>query len=273
MSKPRSTNEGANSDLPIITHIPHSSVAIPLEDQINFLRPVTELRLETNKLNDHFTDKLFQSDSTNVRALIFTVNRFLVDVERFEEDEFESMSAKGMGALYTHDTDGNRFRADLTGSARELLLNKYYRPHHKQLAVLAEEAIARCNRALIIDAHSFPDIPLPCDENQSSNRPDICLGTDFFHTPYWLIDVVRSHFAKHGYHVEINMPYSGTMVPLSFYKKDNRLGSVMIEINRRLYLDEEYQIIELKFNELHKCINDLYDSITIESASHQYLNR
>jgi N-formylglutamate amidohydrolase len=139
----------------------------------------------------------------------------LVDVERFEQDEQEPMSAKGMGALYTHDTQGVRFRHDLNGATREALLDKYYRPHHQQLAELAEQSIKQFGHALVIDAHSFPDIPLPCDANQAAPRPDICLGTDAYHTPDWISKLAKKQFEQHGYRVEIDKPYSGTMVPLN----------------------------------------------------------
>ncbi len=43
--------------------------------------------------------------------------------------------------------------------------------------------------------------------------------------------------------VGINRPYAGTLVPTTFYGKDQRVLSVMIEVNRRLYLtDEPYDI-------------------------------
>jgi N-formylglutamate amidohydrolase len=235
---------------------------IPSGDQAEFLRPLTELKLEISKLNDHYTDRLFQTKLPNVTPLVFPVNRFLVDVERFEQDEHEPMSAKGMGALYTHDTAGKRFREDLTGDARETLLNKYYRPHHRKLTLLADKAISDFGQALIVDAHSFPDIPLPCDSNQEFPRPDICLGTDTYHTPEWLTALAKTQFEKHGYHVEIDSPYSGTMVPLDFYKKDNRLSSIMIEINRRLYLEDEYQLTHLNFEKLNKCINQFFSLLT-----------
>ena len=70
---------------------------IPKEDQVNFLRSFAALGPEINKLTDHFTARLFQSAAVNVQAHVFPVNRFLVDVERFEDDEIEPMAAKGMG--------------------------------------------------------------------------------------------------------------------------------------------------------------------------------
>jgi N-formylglutamate deformylase len=38
--------------------------------------------------------------------------------------------------------------------------------------------------------------------------------------------------------VEIDRPFSGALVPMAFYRSDARVSAVMIEVNRRLYLDE-----------------------------------
>ena len=37
--------------------------------------------------------------------------------------------------------------------------------------------------------------------------------------------------------MEINRPFAGSIVPMKYYRKDIRVMSVMIEINRRLYID------------------------------------
>ena len=39
-----------------------------------------------------------------------------------------------------------------------------------------------------------------------------------------------------GFSVRDNRPFAGTIVPLRFYGKDARVWSVMIEVNRGLYL-------------------------------------
>ncbi|MBQ3663473.1 MAG: N-formylglutamate amidohydrolase [Clostridia bacterium] len=38
--------------------------------------------------------------------------------------------------------------------------------------------------------------------------------------------------------MEMNRPYSGSMVPLAYYRKDRRVMSLMIEVNRSLYMEE-----------------------------------
>jgi len=36
----------------------------------------------------------------------------------------------------------------------------------------------------------------------------------------------------------MNQPFSGSIVPSNYFQKDKRVFSVMIEVNRRLYMDE-----------------------------------
>ena len=39
-----------------------------------------------------------------------------------------------------------------------------------------------------------------------------------------------------------NHPFSGPIVPMKHYRKDQRVQSLMIEINRWLYLEEDYSV-------------------------------
>ena len=39
-----------------------------------------------------------------------------------------------------------------------------------------------------------------------------------------------------------NQPFSGTIVPMKHYHKDQRVQSLMIEINRWLYLAEDFLV-------------------------------
>jgi N-formylglutamate amidohydrolase len=113
------------------------------------------------------------------------------------------------------------------------------RPHHAKRTRLVEEALAAHGRALIIDGHSFPSRPLPVDLDQSPERPDICIGTDGFHTPPQLVEALIDTCAEFGWSVAVDRPYTGTLVPLVHCGKDSRVVSVLIEVNRRLYLKNE----------------------------------
>ena len=80
---------------------------------------------------------------------------------------------------------------------------------------------------------------MPYELDQTSLRADICIGTDSFHTPLTARDAIVAIAEADGYSVAVDAPFSGALVPLSSYRKDHRILSVMIEVNRRLYMEEE----------------------------------
>ena len=101
-----------------------------------------------------------------------------------------------------------------------------------------DRALEAHGRALIVDGHSFPNRPLPVDRDQSLERPDVCIGTDAFHSPRALVQRLERLCRGRGLTVWVNRPYAGTMVPLAHFQRDDRVESVMLEINRRLYMGE-----------------------------------
>lgn len=99
----------------------------------------------------------------------------------------------------------------------------YYRPHHVKLTDAVNAALAAHGRCLIIDAHSFPAVPLPYELDQDPNRPDFCIGTDSFHTPDSIASEAQASFLEAGYTVTANRPFAGSLVPLEHYQQDKRL--------------------------------------------------
>lgn len=222
----------------MILHIPHASTVIPPELLRTFRISHEELQRELIRLTDAFTDELFVEALPSACAIIHPVSRFVVDPERFAANEQEPMAEKGMGAVYTHTTQGERLRLDLSSEERTRLLAAYYFPHHDALTKAVSDVLEEDGICLVLDCHSFPSRPLPCDVDQTPHRPDICIGTDPFHTPEWLADILIRLLQDRGYSVEENRPYCGTIVPTTFYRTNKDVVSVMIELNRRLYLDE-----------------------------------
>ncbi len=130
----------------------------------------------------------------------------------------------------------------LTRKKRQELLERYYIPHHQKLTEAVEESLLANHHCLIIDGHSFPALPLPYELEQTAFRPDFCLGTDDFHTSEELVATVEKELESCGYSIARDQPFSGTIVPMKHYRKDQRVQSLMIEINRWLYLGEDYSI-------------------------------
>ena len=144
------------------------------------------------------------------------------------------MAAKGVGFYCTKTDQGVEFRQ--LGRWKEIVLRDFYRPHHARLTELVRHKLEATGLCCLIDGHSFAEVPFLREVDQHSERPDICLGTQGLHTPAWLVDAVRSIYQAAGLSVELNRPYAGSMVPLEFLDKEPRVFSIMIEVNRRLYL-------------------------------------
>ena len=141
-----------------------------------------------------------------------------------------------MGAVYTKTSSGEPLRR-ITAEEREGLLRRHYDPNHRRLTAAVEAKLQTHGRCLIVDGHSFHPTPLPYEPDQAPDRPDFCIGTDPYHTPRDLSEAVLRFLRRNGYSVELNRPYAGSMVPLKQYQRDKRVSSIMIEVNRRLYMD------------------------------------
>ena len=236
----------------MILHIPHSSTIIPTELRNQIVLSEEELANELLLMTDAFTDELFNSPDVT-SAIRFPISRILVDVERFSDNTLEPMSKVGMGMIYTHTADGKTLKRALLPQETKNL-HRYYSKHHQALEVETTTELEKNGRALIVDCHSFPNKPLPCDENQTTPRPDFCIGSDQYHTPLGLIDLAKSSLKEMGYSVGVNWPYAGTMVPGKFYRKNDKVTSIMIEVNRNLYMDEMTGLKKASFNSMKSVI-------------------
>ncbi len=223
----------------MIFNIPHASHLIPDNERPSLLLTDQELYTELLRVTDWHTDIVFGSAAREGDIVVqFPVSRLVLDPERFLEDAIEPMSSCGVGVIYVKSSLGGRLRNPVSGEMRQRLLDTYYHPHHRKLADAVSDEIVRHGQSLIVDCHSFSSVPLHYDLDQSPNRPDICIGTDAFHTPTPLLEAVLDTFSSMGYSVEINRPYSGCIVPENYYLQDKRVSSIMVELNRKLYMNE-----------------------------------
>lgn len=226
----------------IIIHIPHSSKLIPEDIRKDIKLSDEELNKEINIVTDLYTDKIFNGED----VMRFKYSRLVCDVERFSDDRKEIMSRKGMGAVYTVTSQGKVLR-EITKESREDIIEKYYKPYHKKLSLLVESKLEEYEECFIIDCHSFNT---NVKHIKSRDIPDICLGLDEYHTPKEVVYKLRRLFEGHGYTVGINVPFSGSMVPLDYHNMDNRVSTVMIELNRDLYIEGESGINLKRMNKL-----------------------
>ena len=253
-------------DCPVIGHIPHASILIPPDVRQSLAISGDDLTEELRRVTDWYVDELFVW--LGDRAVVCPVSRLVVDVERFDNDEDEVMASRGMGAVYTKTSDGRPLRSTLTDGERTNLLDRFYHPHHREAEKRVQSCLDQYGRCLILDCHSFPSRPLPCDQDQNMPRPDICIGTDPFHTPPALTTGVTDYFRSLGLTVFHDKPYRGTFVPSLFHAANRRVSSLMIEISRRLYMDETTGNKNRSFESLRHAVGGLEESLTKLGMKH-----
>lgn len=248
----------------LILHIPHSSEVIP--NRNGYIVNNILLDNEILKLTDWYTDDLFGSDvDISVKA---EFSRIFCDVERFADDSQEIMAQFGMGVLYEKSDAGETIRK-ISPAIRKEILNNYYWIHHKKLSQAIQDQLKANNRAVLIDCHSFPNTPFLRDLDQRSPRPDFNIGTDQFHTPEYLIETSLEFFKEKGYSLGIDWPYKGTIVPLEYYKKNKNVESIMLEINKSLYLREPGNERTDNYMDIKKVIRE-YLKIIKRASSNMY---
>ena len=214
-----------------LIHIPHSSTCIPPEYRKTFCADKPEHEIEV--MTDWFCDDLF---SCGRERIVFPVSRLVCDPERFREDRQEVMAEVGMGAVYERCSDLSPLRK-IDPSEKERILRRYYDPHHRHFSDAVRRKLEAFGECVMIDGHSFYPSALPYERCQRADRPDFCIGTSEYHTPEKTVCALREVLEGKGFSVGINVPFEGTIVPMEFFEQDRRVHSVMVEINRRLYMD------------------------------------
>ena len=175
-----------------------------------------------NKWTDWYTDMLFSplSKKENVETIVFPYSRFVCDVERLKNDPLENI---GQGIIYT-EFDG--YKRNLTEGQKKNIM-KLWEEHQTNL-----QSAIKDENTVLVDCHSFPS-------NLSNN--DICIGyNDDWSYNKDIVNSIIKIFEKEGYSVERNIPYSNSITP----EKDFPYNSVMIEVNKRIYMNENLMLLE-----------------------------
>jgi len=253
---------GSVAAKPIIVHIPHNSTCIPARYRHEICLGDAELTAELLAMTDRFTDQLF-GQATRYGATLFVngVSRLVMDPERFPDDHEEPMASKGMGAVYVSTSNGRPLRAtSFSAQDRQQVMDELYWPYSHAFHKLVADHLHQFGKCLVIDAHSFPSQALPY-EDDNLLRPDICFGYDVFHQPMELLKVLESICVDEGLTSARNQPFSGSYVPVGYYRSARRIHSLMIEVKRSLYMDEALGVKSVDYSRFSHVLGRLIRAI------------
>ena len=233
----------------ILLHVPHSSAVFPQESVYSF----NDLDEQEKRLIDYYTDELFvpNHSSDKINSAVFPYCRLYCDVERLINDPLET---RGLGIRYSWGlTEHVERHLSFSFSSKEESFRLYSDFHTKVSNTLVRQS-GIDDDILLIDCHSFSHLP----NLLNSNPPDIdiCIGYNDDETcpNKVVIGNIARFFESFGYKVGINEPFSNSKtfsVPVKYH-------SVMIEINKRLYMDEETLEKKEDFMWIHQILQSLY---------------
>lgn len=225
----------------LIVHIPHSSLRISKEFEDRLLISKERFNEENMFLCDYKIDEYVPN---KYKIIKFKYSRMMCDVERYKSND-EVMNKYGMGYIYSLTSNKEK----LIDINKEYIkhIDKIYDEHHNRIDNECTKILKKNKKCYIIDMHSFSD-ELVNKLFDIKDSPDICIGINTTYDKK-ILDFTLNFFEMNGYTVKINYPYSGSLLP-NKYTNDNRIITMMIEINRRIYSNKLKEIMNDYFNKL-----------------------
>jgi len=271
-SPPFEIVEPAQWRAPIIFNSPHSGSVYP-PDFLNASRiDLAALR----RSEDSFMDELIGGLSARGFPTV-TVNfpRSYVDVNRepYELDprmfsgrlpsfaNTRSMRvAGGLGTIPRVVGDGQEiYRERLAVDDALARIEALYKPYHRALRRLINQAHQAFGTVIVVDCHSMPSIGVSRDEPR---RPDMVIGDRYGTSCSGLLaDMVERTMAGLGYSVGRNKPYAGGFITEHYGNPASGLHTIQLELNRAIYMDERRRERSDRFSQVAADFAQLADAL------------
>jgi len=242
--------------VPMVYNSPHSGTVLPDDFLAQVRLDSRTLRLSQDCFVDELFDGCIAAGAPMLRALhsrsYIDLNRepYELDPRMFADPlpgHFNTGSPRvacGLGTLPRIVAEGQEIylgRLRIDDALRRI--ETVYRPYHRALATLLNEAHQATGHVLLVDCHSMPSSAVDDIQGPHERRIDVVLGDRFAAScaPEVTATAERCLTAA-GLNVVRNRPYAG-----GFFTENHgrpRLGrhALQIEINRSLYMDEARQI-------------------------------
>lgn len=228
------------ASIPLVFASPHSGDVYPPCPAAADV-PVSSLR----SAEDAMMHQLIDVGPAHGAVLIAAgVGRSFVDLNR-DPDELDALAVEGAraapvsprvragyGVIPRLSGDGLALhRRRLTREEAQARLDGVHRPYHAAIADLMQQAKTRHGRAILIDWHSMPSRAGDMDVVLGTRHGAACGSA--------LSQHLRRLMEAQGWRVSLNYPYAGGYSTQRWGRPEEGFEAVQIEINRRLYLNED----------------------------------
>lgn len=245
--QPYILTEPTSAKAPLIVDSPHSGRIYPAD--FNYTCPLPLLR----QTEDSYVDELV-IEAIGVGATLITAEfpRSYIDVNRAENDIDPALLAEtwpetlkpsertllGLGLVRRLcKSNVPVYAAPLFANEIKQRIEKFYRPYHAALAKTIQQCKADFGECYLINAHSMPG---HSHEHLLVRRPDFILGDrDGTSCDVSFTRRAQDILQDMGYSVALNDPYKGVEIVRRYGQPQLGQHALQMEINRRLYMNEQ----------------------------------
>jgi N-formylglutamate amidohydrolase len=133
-----------------------------------------------------------------------------------------------------------------------------YRPYHRALGALLDEAFNATGSALLVDCHSMPSSAVSHMRGPQSQSIDAVLGDRYGSACAAEVSaIVEEGLTAAGLKVSRNKPYSGGFFTENHGRPRHQRHAIQIEINRALYMNETSHDKTAGFDALKQILTDI----------------
>ncbi|MGZ8254927.1 MAG: N-formylglutamate amidohydrolase [Burkholderiaceae bacterium] len=260
--------------VPLVLDSPHSGLRFPTD----FHAVVSEFDLRDGE--DCFIDQLYlPATELGIPLLAAQFPRTYLDNNRHAGDiDLELVegghwphtyvpsgkAAIGKALIWRTLDDGRPIYARrLTVEETLARIERVHAPYHGALQQLMNAAHARFGIVFHINCHSMNSVAGRMGEGgEGSERADFVLGDrDQTTCDPAFTDFVRTALVALGYAVKVNDPYKGVELVRAYSDPARGRHSLQIEINKRLYMDEERCVPNDGYVALQKNLTTLIEAV------------
>lgn len=272
--RPYIIHEPTTSKTPLLVDSPHSGRIYPAD--FYYACPLPLLR----QTEDAYVDELV-AGATEAGATLLTAEfpRSYIDVNRAEDDidpllldepwpqplNPSDRTLLGLGLVRRLcKSNVPVYAAPLPAKEIHKRIEKFYRPYHAALESLVQGRIDLFGECYLVNAHSMPGHGY---DNKIQARPDFVLGDrDGTSCDVVLTRYARTILQDMGYSVALNDPYKGVEIVRRYGQPHQGRHVVQLEINRRLYMNEQTLEKTSGFAQLQRNLTQFFKTLAEDLA-------
>ena len=219
-------------------------------------------------LGVHWVEALFPRSYLDANRSLAEIDESLIDGpwpgERPSTEGERAKVRLGKGLIWRLTDEGlPLYDRRLSVAEVSRRIERCWQPYHAAVAQALDTAHAAHGYVLHINCHSMPAVAAShATDHPGLVHPDFVVGNRDHSTSsaalaQWLCEQLRAQ----GYDVWLNHPYKGVELVRRYGQPQDHRHSLQLEINRRLYMDEQSLEIHAGFEQLQTHLRQLVERL------------